>query len=266
VKRHSESGFTLIELMVVSTIAAVIVAVSVMAYRQGFTREYALSQQARSLTMALQYARMQALENKNTIPIVTAQSIDQAGTWFRKIVFTANDHGVQPGDYVAVAGLRTAVSTDTLSAGTFYVSASTPSSFDCVYYHSDSVMVPLAPNVALARNLTRTAQLSIQKKGYIDTLPETERNARYKNPQVFVYDQNKFTICDRSDFDDTQGIPKTDTAVLSYSPVPAFSSRGFSSNEAGYDLRVTSVPPKPHSFRIIRISPFGQVGMGRKVE
>ncbi len=249
--------------MVVSTIAAVIVAVSVMAYRQGFTREYALSQQARSLTMALQYVRMQALENKNTIPIVNAQSLDQAGAFFRKIAFTATDHGVKVGDYVAVAGLRTTVSSDTLSAGTFYVSASTPSTFDCICYHSDSVMVPPSPNVALARNLTRTAQLSIQKKGFVDSLSETEKYARYKNPQVFVYDQDKFIICDSIDFDDAQGIPKANTAVLTYSPVPAFNSRGFSSNEAGFDLRVSSVPPKPHGVRVIRISPFGQVGLGR---
>jgi prepilin-type N-terminal cleavage/methylation domain-containing protein len=263
VKRHSESGFTLIELMVVSTIAAVIVAVSVVAYRQGFTREYTLSQQARSLTMALQYVRMQALENKNTITITNANSFDQTGSWFRKIAFTANDHGVKAGDYVAVAGLRTAVSTDTLSAGTFYVSASTANSFDCVYYHSDSVMVPPAPNVAIGRNLTRTAQLSIQKKGslYVGGVTEDERNARYKNPQIFIYDESKFIVWDPNDV-----TAMVDTAALTYTPVPAFSSRGFSSDETGYQLRIALIPSKTDAFRIIRISPFGQVGMGRKVE
>lgn len=262
-KRHGENGFTLIELMVVSTIAAVIVAVSVVAYRQGITREYSLSQQARSLTMALQYVRMQALENKNTIPIVNAQSLDQAGAFFRKIAFTATDHGVKVGDYVAVAGLRTTVSSDTLSAGTFYVTAATASSFDCVYYHSDSVMVPPSPEVAIARNLTRTAYLSIQKNSslYLPGVTQADRDARYKNPQIFIYDESKYIIWDPNDV-----TAMIDTSASSYTPVPAFSSRGFSADETGYQLRIALIPSKTESYKIIRISPFGQVGMGRKVD
>ncbi|AFM25807.1 pilus assembly FimT family protein [Desulfomonile tiedjei] len=264
-KRHRENGFTLIELMVVSTIAAVIVAVSLVAYRQGITREYALSQQARSLTMALQYVRMQALENKNTIRIVNATSFDQTGAFFRKIAFAATDHGVKVGDYVAVAGLRSAVSSDTLSAGTFYVSAATTSTFDCVYYHSDSVMVPPSPEVAVARNLTRTAQLTIQKKSFIDTVSSSEKEAfeaaRSKNPQIFIYDETKYIIWDPNDV-----AAMIDTSASTYTPVPAFSSRGFAADETGYQLRIALIPSKTESYKIIRISPFGQVGMGRKVD
>ena len=106
--KSSKDGFTLVELMIVFTILAVIVAISLLAYQGGAKREYGLSQQARSLATALQLARMQALDNKTAIKITNAVSTDLMGTWYRKVQITAANHGVKAGDYVAISGLKIA--------------------------------------------------------------------------------------------------------------------------------------------------------------
>lgn len=175
--KNSNEGFTLIELMIVGGILLVIVSISFMAYQQGVRKQYGLSQQARNLANALQLARMQALDNKTAIKIDPppggVQSIDQLGTWYTKIRFRAPNHGVKEGDYVAVAGLVLEASTSTTetpTTGAYYVSSVTSNTFDCIYYHSDTFK---ATTDTVARNLTRSAQLIIMKKSYVDTLPKS---------------------------------------------------------------------------------------------
>jgi prepilin-type N-terminal cleavage/methylation domain-containing protein len=264
--KKSNEGFTLAELMIVCTILAVIVVISVVAYQQGAKKQYGLSQQTRSLATALLLARMQALDNQTALKVTDATSIDKTGNYYSKIKLTASNHGVKPGDYVAISGLlldtalstATPVSTETPTTGAFYVTAADLSTFDCVYYHSDAFK---ATSETVARNLTRSSQLIMVKKSWVDTLPTNsnpaldERAAMYKSNQHFVYDDRYYRIWDKSDQGDST------TELATYSPVVGFTSRGFSASESGYELRMTSIPIKD-SFKIISVSPFGQVFLG----
>lgn len=268
--KKSNEGFTLAELMIVSTILAVIVAISFMAYQQGSKRMYGLSQQTRSLTTALLLARMQALDNQTALKVTNATSIDKTGNWYTKLRLTALNHGVKQGDYVAVSGLlldtslstATPVSTETPTVGAFYVSSADVSTFDCVYYHSDAFK---ATTDTVARNLTRASQLIMVKKSYVDTLPTStnpdldERGAMLKSNQHFVYDDRYYLIWDKED----EGSSGLDTDATTYSPSAGFTSRGFSASESGYEFRMTGLPKKDGgNFKIISITPFGQVLLG----
>jgi prepilin-type N-terminal cleavage/methylation domain-containing protein len=264
VKRSNE-GFTLVELMIVFMIMCVIVVISYMAYTQGFRREYAISQQARSLATALQLARVQALDNKTAIKITDARSAEMTGIWYKKVQITAANHGVHPGDYVAISGLKIAGSsgTETPTTGAYYVSGTAGDSFDCVYYHSDSLQ---ATPDAVGRNLTRASQLIIQKKSLVEALSSTdEKYARYKSSQYFIYDDSKFLIWDKADegtlVNTTTTVP-TDFSASDYPLSPGFTTRGFPASESGNELRLTSIPIKPGNFKVITVTSFGQVMLG----
>jgi prepilin-type N-terminal cleavage/methylation domain-containing protein len=265
--KSSKNGFTLVELMIVFTILAVIVAISYLAYQHGAKREYGLSQQARSLATALQLARMQALDNKTAISITNARSTDLLGTWYTKVQITAANHGVKPGDYVAISGLKiaaSATSTETPMTGAYYVYGTAGNTFDCVYYHSDSLQ---ATPAAVGRNLTRSSQLIIQKKSLVEALASTdEKYARYKSSQFFIYDDSKFQIWDQADaisgiVNTTTTVP-TDVSPSDYSPSPGFTTRGFPASESGNELRIMAIPIKQGDVKVITITPFGQVMLG----
>ncbi|MBI5251600.1 MAG: prepilin-type N-terminal cleavage/methylation domain-containing protein [Desulfomonile tiedjei] len=256
--KNSNEGFTLVELMIVGTIMAVIVSISFMAYQQGVKRQYGLSQQSRTIANALMLARMQALENKMAIKVTGARSIDLVGKWYTKVQLTAANHGVKRDDYVAISGLTlldtSTGSTETPSTGAYYVSGVTGGTFDCVYYHSDSVKETTG---TVARNLTRAAQLIIQKKSFVKTLSQAEQKARYESGQFFIYDDNNYLVWDLAD-----QLAGVDTNATDYSPVVGFTTRGFSASEAGYQLRLTNIPLKPDDFKIISVNAFGQVLLG----
>lgn len=268
--KKSEDGFTLVELMIVGGIMLVIVSISFLAYQQGVRREYGLSQQARSLNTALQLARVQALDNKTAIVLTNAQSMAPVGTWYTTLRLTAANHGVSTGDYVSLTGLTlvdtSTGSTETPTVGAYYVSAVTNNTFDCVYYHSDQLKVTAATADYLstsyrppsaARNLTRSSQLIIRKKSTVDVLASSDQKALYGSGQYFVYDDKNFIIWDLAD--ETSGV---DTSTTTYKPIVGFTTRGFCAKETGQELRLNSVPARPHAFKIISITPFGQVMLG----
>lgn len=269
--KKSEDGFTLVELMIVGGIMLVIVSISFLAYQQGVRREYGLSQQARSLNTALQLARVQALDNKTAIVLTNAQSMAPVGTWYTTLRLTAANHGVQTGDYVSLTGLTlvdtTTGSTETPTVGAYYVSTFTNNTFDCVYYHSDQLKVTAATADYLstsyrppsaARNLTRSSQLIIRKKSDVQAITDLYvQKAIYASGKYFVYDDKNFIIWDYAD-----EIAGKDINATTYSPIVGFTTRGFCATETGQELRLNSVPARPHAFKIISITPFGQVTLG----
>lgn len=146
--------------------------------------------------------------------------------------------------------------------GAYYVSTTLGNTFDCVYYHSDSLQAVAG---AVGRNLTRSTQLIIQKKSYVKTLSDAEQYARRNSSRYFIYDDKNFLIWDKADEGTSVDTSVTDPASFSatdYSPSPGFSTRGFPASESGNELRIQPIPIKPQNFKMITITPFGQVILG----
>lgn len=254
---RSRGGFTLVEIMVVLSLVAILLALGLSFYRQGFTREYYYSSEQRRLQSALQVARMRAIAGDKYRARTTA-GVEDAGNrafsiiqngrsltpkssdYYSRVQFTTTAaHGLSVGDYVTFSGLTKHTG---MNGGIFCVDVvPSTTTFECPYY----TKVPdtdLDASGALARSVNRAAKLVLVKESSNPT------DAQRVNVDNFVYDDARLTITDQ---------------LGSSTIVVGFDSRGFASNSSGYTLYMTGNPPKTDQTKLITVTPFGKVKAGK---
>jgi Tfp pilus assembly protein FimT len=260
-------GFTLVELMVMLAVTLIFVSMGLVGYRQGLYREYALSQQMRSLVNALHVAQFRALQNKNNVIITTGTSTDPvAGSnWYATVTYvTATNHNFVTGDIAIFANLSAHMG---MNVGRYYVTVLDPTSFKCAYYSQ----VPAAtqdtdPGLGstsrpLAMNMRTASQLVLMKKSFVDahsTSTTPTKNELLNDPQNFIYNDVEMVVWDGSN----TSLSTTTLDTSSYQVTVSFDSRGFPTNQAGYQIAVGKAPSDLVTRKSITISPTGKISPG----
>jgi prepilin-type N-terminal cleavage/methylation domain-containing protein len=113
----SQRGFTILEVVVAVAVMGILVAIFMGTYRAGFYRGYAISTEARSLTSALNLARMRATQKRLALSItesacagtaITDNTTTPATIWYPSVQFKGTSPvpmGFQAGDYVVFSNL-----------------------------------------------------------------------------------------------------------------------------------------------------------------
>jgi prepilin-type N-terminal cleavage/methylation domain-containing protein len=265
--KGKDAGFTLVELMVVLAITLVFATIATVGYRQGVYREYALSQQTRSLVNALHVAQWRALQNKISVIITTGTSTDSvAGTdWYKTVTFvTATDHNFVTGDTAIFANLNSHLG---MNVGRYYVTYLNATSFRCDYYTQVAAAAqdtdPGSGSTArpAAMNMRTTSQLILMKQSFVDAhdnLTVPTKAELLNDPQNFIYNDVEMRLWDGTNTTLTE-INLDDST---YQFIVAFDSRGFPTNPAGYQIAVGKAPANLKTLKYITISPTGKISPG----
>ncbi len=242
--RSRQRGFTLIELMVVVAVLGTIAVMTVGLYRQGLLRESARSKIARGLVSSLHLARVRALSNLAVVSI-TSGTFDSVNT---AIIFTAANHGLSTGDYVTFTDLDVHAA---MNGGAYYVTTLDANRFRCLHYTT----LAGSNSKGVARCLNRAGKLVIWKRSSFETTFSTpaERAQQQESGENFVYDDTQFLVWN--------GLDTSATQAASYFTV-SFSSRGFASDTAGYQIVVGTNPPTTGKAKYVTIFPSGKVQPG----
>jgi prepilin-type N-terminal cleavage/methylation domain-containing protein len=242
--RSRQEGFTLVELMVVVAVVGVVAALTVGLYRQGLLTESAKSRISRGLVTSLHLARIRGLNNLAVVPI-TNGTYDSVNT---VVVFTAANHGLSTGDYVTITHLDTHAS---MNGATYYVTVLDVNRFQCLHYTT------IAGNdtTGRARCLNKAGKLVIWKRSAFEStyVTQTEQLQQMENDENFIYDDAQFLVWN--------GLDATATQAASNFTV-SFTSRGFASVIAGYQIVVGTNPPASGREKIVTIFPSGKVQPG----
>lgn len=261
--RHRQTGFTLIELMVVLAITGLITVLAVVGYHQGLYREYWLSQQMRSVVNALHVAQWRALQNKANFIIKTGDSTGTPeATWYPQVTFvTTEKHNFVVGDIVAFSNLTAHAS---LNMGRYYVSSIGPpnDTFTIDWFTEISTQDTDPGSSSTERptvmNTRSASQLIIMKRSYVNAQNAATQKTLLLDPQNFIYNDNELRIWDANAT--TLSLAQIDDQT--YQITLGFDGRGLPANPAGYRLALGRTPADKVIRKLILVSPTGKIGPG----
>jgi hypothetical protein len=211
--------------VVVLVVTLIIAVVAVSSLKQGLYTEYKASQTARELVIALQGARMRALQNERVVRVSAVTAVSTAGTY--QIAFPLDtsgtcDHGFSVGDYAAFSGLTYPIE---MNGGAYYVMSVGTSSIQVLYPgEADSSTESLGEPVA--KNISKAASLKVRPRAGNTDLP-----ADYGE---LVYDPKRMGVWIDGDYTPSPG----GSAPGEFNVY--FNSRGFTNYPDGY--RITVAP------------------------
>jgi len=223
--RAGECGFTIVELVIVLTVTLIIAVVAVSSLKQGLYTEYKASQTARELVIALQGARMRALQNERVVRVSGVTAISTAGAY--QIAFPLDtsgtcEHGFSVGDYAAFSGLTYPIG---MNGGAYYVMSVGTSSIQVLYPgEADSTTESLGE--PLAKNISKAASLKVR--------PRSGNSDLHPDYGELVYDPKRMGIWIDGDYAPSPG----GSAPGEFSVY--FNSRGLTNYPDGY--RITVAP------------------------
>lgn len=249
-------GFTLAELMIVLAVISIITVVAITSFRSGLYANYAVSQTARKLIVALQETRMRAFQNER---ISRVNSVTAVGTESQyQVTLMGTENVFQTvGDYAAFSGLSYPVG---MNGGAYYVLAvSTGANAITVAYPGDASSA-VTTETPIAKNISQAATLRIRKRVSRDEGPPGHGE--------FVYDSERMGIWIEGDYSPFPG------GGTEPDPRPiAFNSRGFAADPNGYRIIIARKRPGTSEFYykdgttvtnalVVTVSPFGMVKSG----
>jgi len=277
-------GFTLVELVIVLAVTSVIIAIAFYALRSFMTEKFSVSNHVRSLTIALQQARMRALASKTYAEITQHQSsdLDPALNVYKTVRFSSTNHGFDEGNYVTFAGLTGHTG---MNGGTYRVTKIDANTFSCPFYHptmenisepTPDVVTKLPP-YPKARNLSSASKLVIMKLS--DVLVSTDSvvaSIRDDPKNTILKERPDWALVSQRAAD--YYIYKAE-GVLIWDPLRSdppgheevhvvFDSRGFALSDGGYHVRVDAVVEvsgvtETKASSLVSVNPFGIVRPGK---
>jgi prepilin-type N-terminal cleavage/methylation domain-containing protein len=272
--KRTGKGFTLIELVIVLLVTSVILAIAFHAMRSFMQGKFSVSNHVRSLTIALQQARMRALAGKTYADITQHQSDgwdDDLGA-YKTVRFTSTNHGFDDGDYVTFSGLTQAHTA--MNAGTYRVTSVDANHFTCPFYHTTSESRSEPSPYPKARNLSRASKLVIiPLSDALVTTDSVVASFRDDPKNTVLKERPDWALISQRTADyyiyRDEGVLIRDSRDPSKKWVTvAFDSRGLALDDGGYEVWVDAVADnsgvaETRARSVVSVSPFGMVRPGR---
>ena len=249
-------GFTLAELMIVLAVISIITVVAITSFRSGLYANYAVSQTARKLIVALQETRMRAFQNER---ISRVNSVTAVGTENQyQVTLMGTENVFEAADYAAFSGLSSPVG---MNGGAYYVLAVSKGANAITVAYPGDANSAVTTETPIAKNISRAATLTIRK-----------RESRDEGPPgygEFVYDSERMGIWIEGDYSPSPGGPAEPAEPMTV----AFNSRGFAADPNGYRIIIARKRPGTSEFYykdgttvtnalVVTVSPFGMVKSG----